>query len=58
MLDEDIADRYLLKQLSKEERMFHIKDERLRLHANFLKFDFDDKKYEISSKLKFKVVKL
>ncbi len=56
-VDEDIADKYLLKQLSKEDRMLYIKDERLRLHANFLKFDFDEKKYEIYSKLKFKVVK-
>ena len=56
-VDEDIADKYLLKQLTLEERLLHIKDERLRLQANFLKFQFDNNTYEIYSKLKFKVVK-
>ena len=56
-VDEDIADKYLLKQLTQEERLLHIKDERLRLQANFLKFQFDNNTYEIYSKLKFKVVK-
>ncbi len=56
-VDEDIADRYLLKKLSHEERLYHIKDERLRLQANFLKFKFECNTYEIYSKLKFKVVK-
>lgn len=56
-VDEDIADRYLLKQLSLEERLLHIGDERLRLQANFLKFQFENNNYVIYSKLKFKVVK-
>ena len=54
---EDIADKYLLKKLSPEERLYHIKDERLRLQANFLKFKFEFNTFEIYSKLKFKVVK-
>lgn len=56
-VDEDIADRYLLKQLSLEERLLHIGDERLRLQANFLRFQFENNNYVIYSKLKFKVVK-
>ena len=56
-VDEDIADKYLLKKLSPQERLFYIKDERLRLQANFLKFKFEFNTYEIYSKLKFKVVK-
>ena len=56
-VDEDIADKYLLKQLTQEERLLYMKDERLQLQANFLKFQFDNNTYEIYSKLKFKVVK-
>jgi len=55
-VDEDIADRYLLKQLSAEERLFYIKDERLRLQANYLKFKFHANLFEIYSKIKFNVV--
>ena len=56
-VDEVIADRYLLKSLSLEERLYHTKDTRLQLQANYLKFSFEENIFEIYSKLKFKVVK-
>jgi len=56
-VDEAIADKYLLKKLSLEERVKYMKDERLRLQANFLKFQFEQNSYEIYSKLKFNAVK-
>ena len=55
-VEEEIANRYLLKQLSNEERLKYIKYPRLQLQANFLKFTFEKNSYEIYSKLKFKVV--
>lgn len=55
-VDEEIADKYLLKKLSLEERVRYMKDERLRLQANFLKFQFEGTTYEIYSKLKFNTV--
>lgn len=56
-VDEDIADRYLLKRLSYKDRMKYIGYDRLLLHANYLEFGFNKKIYKIYSKLKFKVVK-
>lgn len=56
-VDEDIADKYLLKQLTHEERMKYIKEERLLLHANYLAFDYKKIKYKIYSKLRLKGVK-
>lgn len=56
-VDEDIADRYLLKRLSYKDRMKYIGYNRLLLHANYLEFGFNNKIYKIYSKLKFKVVK-
>jgi len=56
-VDEDIADKYLLKELSHEDRMKHIGHERLLLHANYLEFTYKSNKYKIYSKLKFNIVK-
>jgi len=50
-IDEDIADRYLLKTLSKEERYGATGDERLLLHANYLSFEYKSIRYKIYSKL-------
>ncbi len=55
-VDEDIADKYLLKQLTKEERIKHIGYDRLLLHANYLEFGFKNNMYKVYSKLKFKLV--
>ena len=48
---EDIADRYLLKQLELEERLSVTGASRLLLHANNLEFDYNDICYKIYSKL-------
>jgi len=50
-IDEDIADKYLLKLLSKEERIKMTGNSRLLLHANYLGFQYKDIYYKIYSKL-------
>jgi 23S rRNA pseudouridine1911/1915/1917 synthase len=52
-VDDEIADAYLLKKLSYEDRMKHIGYERLMLHAYNLEFEYNNIKYNISSKQKF-----
>jgi len=52
-VDEDIADRYLTKKLSKEDRLKYIGYDRLMLHALNLEFDYDGVKYNIFSKQNF-----
>ncbi len=46
-IDEDIADKYLLKELSLEERIETTGNKRLLLHANYLSFNYKDIKYKI-----------
>ena len=53
-VDEEIADRYLLKKLSMEERLQTIGHERLLLHANYLEFSYEKQLYKIYSKLRLK----
>ena len=53
-VDESIADKYLLKQLSLEERLKTIGYERLLLHANYLEFNYKNNNYRIYSKLSLK----
>jgi 23S rRNA pseudouridine1911/1915/1917 synthase len=50
-VNEDIADKYLLKQLSLKERLKIIGYERLLLHANYLEFKYKKNYYKIYSKL-------
>jgi len=50
-IDEDIADKYLLKTLSKDERINITGDKRLLLHANYLSFKYKNVNYKIYSKL-------
>lgn len=50
-IDEDIADRYLLKTLLKEERYDATGNDRLLLHANYLSFEYKNIRYKIYSKL-------
>ena len=52
-IDEIIADRYLNKQLSKDERLEHMKWHRLMLHALYLEFSYEDTTYRIFSKQSF-----
>ena len=54
-VDEDIADKYLCKNLSNDERMKHIGHHRLMLHANYLEFEYNDKIYKVYSKQEFKL---
>ena len=53
-VDEEIADKYLSKKLSPEERLDTIGYERLLLHANYLEFKYDNSIYKIYSKLSLK----
>jgi len=53
-VDEDIADRYLLKKLPMQERLKTIGYERLLLHANYLEFSYEKQLYKIYSKLRLK----
>ena len=50
-VNEDIADKYLLKKLTLEERLDTIGHERLLLHANYLEFRYKEINYKIYSKL-------
>jgi 23S rRNA pseudouridine1911/1915/1917 synthase len=52
-VEDSIADAYLLKKLSYEERMKHIGYERLMLHAYNLQFEYNDRQYNIFSKQTF-----
>lgn len=52
-VDEEIADRYLCKNLSKEDRLKYIGHHRLMLHALNLEFEYDDINYNIFSKQLF-----
>jgi 23S rRNA pseudouridine1911/1915/1917 synthase len=49
-VDEIIADKYLNKELSKEDRLKFIGHHRLMLHAYYLEFKFDDIVYKTYSK--------
>jgi len=52
-VDENIADDYLCKRLSDENRMKHIGHSRLMLHALNLEFEYDEVIYNIYSKQSF-----
>ncbi|MCK5294992.1 MAG: RluA family pseudouridine synthase [Arcobacteraceae bacterium] len=52
-VDEKIADDYLCKRLSQEDRKKHIGHDRLMLHALNLEFEYDDSIYNIFSKQLF-----
>lgn len=49
-IEDEIADSYLNKTLSKDDRVKHSKSNRLWLHANYLEFDFNGVKHKIYSK--------
>jgi len=50
-VDEDISDKYLLKELSQEDRIKATGNHRLLLHANYLSFQYKNINYKIYSKL-------
>ncbi len=52
-VDEVIADKYLNKELSKEDRMKFIGHDRLMLHALYLEFEYDGITYKTYSKQSF-----
>lgn len=52
-VSDKIADSYLCKTLSKEDRLKYIGHHRLMLHANYLEFSYDEKLYKIYSKQEF-----
>ncbi|MCK5111453.1 MAG: RluA family pseudouridine synthase [Arcobacteraceae bacterium] len=52
-VDEVIADKYLNKELSKEDRMKFIGHDRLMLHALYLAFEYDGITYKTYSKQSF-----
>ena len=52
-VDEIIADKYLNKQLSNEDRLKYIGHDRLMLHAVYLEFQYDNKIYKFYSKQHF-----
>ncbi len=49
-IEDEITDSYLNKTLSKEDRIKYTKSHRLWLHANYLEFNYKNKKYKIFSK--------
>ena len=49
-VDENIADSYLNKTLSKEDRVKHTKAKRLMLHASYLGFEYENIRYDFYSK--------
>jgi 23S rRNA pseudouridine1911/1915/1917 synthase len=53
-IDELVADQYLCKKLSLEDRIKYTKAKRLMLHSNFLGFEYEKKQYKIYSKLRLK----
>ena len=52
-VSEDIADSYLCKTLSEEQRSEHIGYSRLMLQANYLEFEYNDIVYKVYSKQEF-----
>jgi len=50
-IDEEIADKYLLKKLDDDERISVTGNKRLLLHANYLSFKYKNINYKIYSKL-------
>jgi len=50
-IDEEIADKYLLKKLDADERISVTGNKRLLLHANYLSFKYKNINYKIYSKL-------
>lgn len=52
-LDETIARKYVERELCESDRAKYTGSDRLLLHANYLEFDYKDKKYEIFSKTDF-----
>jgi len=55
-VEDTIADSYLCKTLSKEERVFHTKNDRLMLHAMNLEFSYKNIQYKFVSKKMFDTV--
>jgi 23S rRNA pseudouridine1911/1915/1917 synthase len=53
-VEEEIADKYLLKKLSSEERALYTGENRLLLHSNYLQFIYKNKEFRIYSKLRLK----
>ena len=53
-IDEDIADKYLLKELSKQDRFEQTGYSRLLLHANYLEFKYKEQQFKLYSKLSLK----
>lgn len=51
-IDEIIADKYLCKELSIEDRLYHTSSHRLWLHADYLEFSYKDILYKFHSKNK------
>jgi len=51
-VSEEIADKYLCKTLSVEDRVKYTGAKRLWLHANYLEFEYDKAIYKIYSKMK------
>ncbi len=49
-VDENIADSYLNKTLSQEDRLKYTKAKRLMLHASYLGFEYENVKYDFYSK--------
>jgi 23S rRNA pseudouridine1911/1915/1917 synthase len=49
-IDEIIADKYLCKELSLEDRLYHTSSHRLWLHADYLEFSYKDIIYKFHSK--------
>ncbi len=52
-LSEEDGDRYLGKNMSMDERIIKTGASRLMLHANFLEFEFREKRYKIESNIDF-----
>ncbi len=50
-VEEKIADQYLCKKLTLEDRLKYTKAKRLMLHSNFLGFEYQKRRYAIYSKL-------
>jgi 23S rRNA pseudouridine1911/1915/1917 synthase len=49
-VDEEVANKYLLKELLQKDRIIYTGEKRLMLHANNLSFSFQEVKYNIYSK--------
>jgi len=55
-VDENIADKYLLKKLDSKIRLEKTGANRLMLHAYYLEFEYEKYNYKIYSKLKFDMI--